>query len=155
TVPFDAVTIAFCRVSEDLQPKADQSGRLSSKALRVTLISRSQRSRYLFDIGIMVMHYWHGNAKRPNLPAQSLALPCGTQPTHRGPVLRTRRRVVMETRVFGRTGMKLSVLGFGCGAVGGLMVRGDPRDQERTIVRAIDAGVNYFDTAVQYGDGKS
>jgi len=103
----------------------------------------------------MVMHYWHGNAKRPNLPAQSLALPCGTQPTHRGPVLRTRRRVVMETRVFGRTGMKLSVLGFGCGAVGGLMVRGDPRDQERTIVRAIDAGVNYFDTAVQYGDGKS
>ena len=61
----------------------------------------------------------------------------------------------METRVFGRTGMKLSVPGFGCGAVGGLMVRGDPRDQERTIVRAIDAGVNYFDTAVQYGDGKS
>src|SRR5437762_5328772 len=61
----------------------------------------------------------------------------------------------METRVFGRTGMQLSVLGFGCGAVGGLMVRGDPRDQERTIARAIAAGVNYFDTAVQYGDGES
>jgi len=61
----------------------------------------------------------------------------------------------MEMRVFGRTGMRLSVLGFGCGAVGGLMVRGDPRDQERTIARAIDAGVNYFDTAVQYGDGES
>jgi aryl-alcohol dehydrogenase-like predicted oxidoreductase len=51
--------------------------------------------------------------------------------------------------------MQLSVLGFGCGAVGGLMVRGDPADQERTIARAIAAGVNYFDTAVQYGDGKS
>jgi aryl-alcohol dehydrogenase-like predicted oxidoreductase len=61
----------------------------------------------------------------------------------------------METRVFGRTGMQLSVLGFGCGAVGGLMVRGDPRDQERTIARALAAGVNYFDTAVQYGDGES
>jgi len=61
----------------------------------------------------------------------------------------------MELRVFGRTGMQLSVLGFGCGAVGGLMVRGDPADQERTIARAIDAGVNYFDTAVQYGDGES
>jgi aryl-alcohol dehydrogenase-like predicted oxidoreductase len=61
----------------------------------------------------------------------------------------------MEKRVFGRTGMELSVLGFGCGAVGGLMVRGDPRDQERTIARAIGAGVNYFDTAVQYGDGES
>ncbi|MEA2888383.1 MAG: hypothetical protein QOD11_2743 [Bradyrhizobium sp.] len=61
----------------------------------------------------------------------------------------------MQLRSFGRTGMQLSVLGFGCGAVGGLMVRGDPADQERTIARAIAAGVNYFDTAVQYGDGKS
>jgi aryl-alcohol dehydrogenase-like predicted oxidoreductase len=61
----------------------------------------------------------------------------------------------MDMRVFGRTGMRLSVLGFGCGAVGGLMVRGDRRDQERTIARALAVGVNYFDTAVQYGDGES
>jgi L-galactose dehydrogenase/L-glyceraldehyde 3-phosphate reductase len=61
----------------------------------------------------------------------------------------------MEMRVYGRTGMQLSVLGFGCGAVGGLMVRGDPRDQERAIARALAVGVNYFDTAVQYGDGES
>ena len=61
----------------------------------------------------------------------------------------------MEMRVYGRTGMQLSILGFGCGAVGGLMVRGDPLEQERTIARAIAAGVNYFDTAVQYGDGES
>jgi aryl-alcohol dehydrogenase-like predicted oxidoreductase len=61
----------------------------------------------------------------------------------------------METRQFGRTGMSLSVLGFGCGAVGGLMVRGDPRDQERAVARALEAGVNYFDTAVQYGNGES
>jgi len=61
----------------------------------------------------------------------------------------------MEMRVFGRNGMRLSALGFGCGAVGGLMVRGDPADQERTIARALGAGVNYFDTAVQYGNGES
>jgi aryl-alcohol dehydrogenase-like predicted oxidoreductase len=61
----------------------------------------------------------------------------------------------MEMRVFGRSGMRLSVLGFGCGAVGGLMVRGDPAEQERTIARALEAGVNYFDTAVQYGNGES
>ena len=61
----------------------------------------------------------------------------------------------MQLRVFGRTGMQLSVLGFGCGAVGGLMVRGDAADQERTVARAIAAGVNYFDTAVLYGDGES
>jgi aryl-alcohol dehydrogenase-like predicted oxidoreductase len=51
--------------------------------------------------------------------------------------------------------MRLSVLGFGCGAVGGLMVRGDAADQERAVARAIAAGVNYFDTAVLYGDGQS
>ena len=61
----------------------------------------------------------------------------------------------MEMRTYGRTGLQLSVLGFGCGAVGGLMVRGEPRDQERTIARALDVGVNYFDTAVQYGNGES
>ena len=61
----------------------------------------------------------------------------------------------MQMRVFGRTGMQLSILGFGCGAVGGLMVRGDAADQERTVARAIATGVNYFDTAVQYGDGES
>src|SRR5919202_1943940 len=61
----------------------------------------------------------------------------------------------MEMRTFGRTGMRLSILGFGCGAVGGLMVRGDPADQERAVARALEAGVNYFDTAVQYGDGLS
>src|SRR5260370_24812970 len=52
------------------------------------------------------------------------------------------KRDPMELREFGRTGMRLSILGFGCGAVGGLMVRGDPADQERTVPRAPDAGVN-------------
>jgi aryl-alcohol dehydrogenase-like predicted oxidoreductase len=61
----------------------------------------------------------------------------------------------LETRVYGRTGLKISILGFGCGAVGGLMVRGSAADQERALGMAIDAGVNYFDTAVQYGDGQS
>ncbi len=61
----------------------------------------------------------------------------------------------MEQRILGRTGLKVSVLGFGCGAVGGLMVNGAPADQERAVAWAIDQGINYFDTAAQYGDGKS
>ena len=61
----------------------------------------------------------------------------------------------MEMREFGRTGLRVSILGFGCGAVGGLMVRGDPADQERAAAKALEAGVNYFDTAVQYGKGAS
>src|SRR3954462_2841106 len=35
------------------------------------------------------------------------------------------------------------------------MGRGTAADQERAIARAIDAGVNYFDTAWQYGEGES
>jgi L-galactose dehydrogenase/L-glyceraldehyde 3-phosphate reductase len=61
----------------------------------------------------------------------------------------------MEMRDFGRTGMRVSVFGFGCGAVGGLMVRGAPADQQRAVARALEAGINYFDTAVQYGNGAS
>ena len=61
----------------------------------------------------------------------------------------------MEMRTYGRTGMRLSLLGFGCGTVGGLMIRGNPLDQERAVARALAAGVNYFDTAVQYGNGES
>jgi aryl-alcohol dehydrogenase-like predicted oxidoreductase len=61
----------------------------------------------------------------------------------------------MDMRTFGRSGLQLSVLGFGCGAVGGLMVRGDPADQERAVARALEAGVNYFDTAALYGNGES
>jgi len=61
----------------------------------------------------------------------------------------------MDIRPMGRTGLHVSVLGFGCGAVGGLMVRGAPADRERAVAMALDAGVTYFDTAPQYGDGLS
>src|SRR5262244_2548862 len=61
----------------------------------------------------------------------------------------------METRSLGRTGLTVSALGFGCGAVGGLMVRGTPADQERAVARALELGVNFFDTAPMYGDGRS
>jgi L-galactose dehydrogenase/L-glyceraldehyde 3-phosphate reductase len=61
----------------------------------------------------------------------------------------------MRTRTLGRTGLTVSVLGLGCGAVGGLMVRGSAADQERVVARALEAGVSYFDTAPSYGDGQS
>jgi aryl-alcohol dehydrogenase-like predicted oxidoreductase len=56
---------------------------------------------------------------------------------------------------FGRTNLRVSELGFGCGSVGGLLVRGDMREMVQTIERAIELGVNYFDTASIYGDGTS
>src|SRR5262249_51271649 len=96
---------------------------------------------------------------RPSPPPLGCAIPScclfiGSD-RHAGPLFyrdtaHTGGGTAMEMRMFGRTGMRISVLGFGCGAVGGLIARGDPADQERTIARAIAAGVNYFDTAVQY-----
>lgn len=61
----------------------------------------------------------------------------------------------VEERVLGRTGLSIPRLGFGCGAVGGLMVRGDASEQARAVARALEAGVRYFDTAPSYGDGRS
>src|SRR5712692_2790569 len=61
----------------------------------------------------------------------------------------------MEHRRLGETGLRVSALGYGTGAIGGLFVRGDPGDQRRAIARALDAGITYFDTAPSYGDGRS
>lgn len=61
----------------------------------------------------------------------------------------------MKRAVLGKTGLEVSALGFGCGAVGGLMVRGEARDQLRAVERALELGINYFDTAPLYGNGES
>jgi aryl-alcohol dehydrogenase-like predicted oxidoreductase len=63
--------------------------------------------------------------------------------------------VTMEQRPLGNTGLTVSALGFGCGSVGGLMVRGDPAAQREAVARALDVGITYFDTAPSYGDGRS
>jgi L-galactose dehydrogenase/L-glyceraldehyde 3-phosphate reductase len=61
----------------------------------------------------------------------------------------------MEQRLLGTTGLRVSALGFGCGAVGGLMVSGDHVQQRTAVSKALDAGITYFDTAAGYGDGRS
>ena len=61
----------------------------------------------------------------------------------------------MEYRELGRTGLQVSSLGFGCGNVGGLIIRGPHQDRVRGVARAMEAGINYFDTAPSYGNGQS
>ena len=61
----------------------------------------------------------------------------------------------MDYRSLGRTGLEVSEIGFGCGNVGGLMIRGEHSDQVRAVARAMELGINYFDTAPSYGDGQS
>jgi aryl-alcohol dehydrogenase-like predicted oxidoreductase len=58
-------------------------------------------------------------------------------------------------RTLGRTGIRVSAISFGAGPVSGLMT-GDDRDaQLGTVARAIAVGINWFDTAAGYGDGRS
>ena len=61
----------------------------------------------------------------------------------------------MDYRPLGSTGIRVSEIGFGCGNVGGLMIRGEHGDQVKAAARAIELGINYFDTAPSYGDGQS
>ena len=61
----------------------------------------------------------------------------------------------MKYRTLGKTDLRISEIGFGCGNTGGLMVRASHEEQLQAVRHALDCGINYFDTAVAYGDGKS
>jgi L-galactose dehydrogenase/L-glyceraldehyde 3-phosphate reductase len=61
----------------------------------------------------------------------------------------------MLYRTLGKTGLKISEIGFGCGNNAVLMVRASYEEQARAVRRALDLGINYFDTAFAYGMGKS
>lgn len=63
----------------------------------------------------------------------------------------------MEMREIGRSGISCSALGLGCWAIGGGTWWGDNDDQMSvdTILRALDLGINWVDTARVYGFGHS
>jgi aryl-alcohol dehydrogenase-like predicted oxidoreductase len=68
---------------------------------------------------------------------------------------RVHQEDIVEQRALGRTGLHVSALGFGCGAVGGLFVRGTEAEQRQAFDEAVAAGITYFDTAPGYGNGLS
>ena len=58
----------------------------------------------------------------------------------------------MEYRTFGRTGWNISAIGFGAWGIGGdAWGPTDDKTSLATLNRAIDLGVNFFDTADRYG----
>jgi aryl-alcohol dehydrogenase-like predicted oxidoreductase len=62
----------------------------------------------------------------------------------------------MDYRTLGSTGLSVSELGFGAWGIGKTMWLGADDDESlRCLRRAIDAGVNFIDTALGYGDGHS
>ncbi len=57
----------------------------------------------------------------------------------------------VELRPFGRTGLEVSAIGFGCWEVGGGYGQVDEAEFGRAVGRALDVGINCFDTAEGYG----
>src|SRR5262245_26795327 len=61
----------------------------------------------------------------------------------------------MQYRTIGKTGVKISDIGFGCVNNAVLMVKAPYEEQVKVVRRALDAGITFFDTAFAYGLGKS
>jgi aryl-alcohol dehydrogenase-like predicted oxidoreductase len=61
----------------------------------------------------------------------------------------------MNYRELGRTGWKVSEISFGAWAIGGTWGNVDDQESLAALHRALDGGVNFFDTADVYGDGHS
>lgn len=62
----------------------------------------------------------------------------------------------MEYSILGKTGLKVSKIGFGGWAIGGNMWGPqDDKDSKAAIHKALDLGVNFIDTALVYGNGHS
>jgi aryl-alcohol dehydrogenase-like predicted oxidoreductase len=61
----------------------------------------------------------------------------------------------MKYRELGRTGWKVSEISFGAWAVGGTWGTVDDKESLSALHTALDGGVNLFDTADVYGDGRS
>ena len=61
----------------------------------------------------------------------------------------------MQYRKLGRTGWKISSISFGAWAIGGTWGNVDDKESLAALNQAVDSGVNFFDTADVYGDGRS
>ena len=61
----------------------------------------------------------------------------------------------MKYRALGRTGFEISEVSFGAWAIGGTWGHVDDGESMKALHRALDLGVNFFDTADVYGDGRS
>lgn len=61
----------------------------------------------------------------------------------------------MRFRPLGATGIPVSIVSFGCGPVSGLLTGSQIDMQKLVVAKAIEVGINWFDTAATYGNGQS
>jgi aryl-alcohol dehydrogenase-like predicted oxidoreductase len=90
---------------------------------------------------------------RRNFLAAGLALPAvasashssGTEQSQPQPPVRLSSGAALQYRILGKTGMRVTTVGYGC------MITSDPT----VITRAVDMGINYFDTSRNYQGGQN
>ena len=61
----------------------------------------------------------------------------------------------MKYRKFGRTGWKVSEMGYGMWGMSGQWSGSEDEESLGSLQRSVDLGCNFFDTAWAYGDGHS
>ena len=61
----------------------------------------------------------------------------------------------LEKRALGRTGLRVTRVGLGGSALGGMYGDILPEQACEIVQNALDLGINFFDTAPLYGSGKS
>lgn len=61
----------------------------------------------------------------------------------------------MQFRTFGRTGWNVSEIGFGAWQLGGTWGKVDEKNSINTLLYAFEKGINFVDTAIAYGHGRS
>jgi len=71
-----------------------------------------------------------------------------------GPIVELRSNGV-EYRSFGRSDLKSSVIGFGCGHIASLSTTHPRKEIVATLYEALEKGINFFDTADSYSQGAS
>lgn len=61
----------------------------------------------------------------------------------------------MKKNLFGQTDLNVTALGLGCSRLGGNLQGGNHKQTMATLQKALDAGINFYDTADSYGQGQS
>ncbi len=79
------------------------------------------------------------------LPAAASTHSSGTEQAQAQPPARPSSGAALQYRILGKTGLRVTTVGFGC------MITSDPS----VIARAVDMGINYFDTSRNYQSGQN
>ena len=62
----------------------------------------------------------------------------------------------MQTKKFDKSDIDVSLLGFGCWGIGKSDWKGaEDQESKRTLIKAMENGINFFDSALAYGKGHS